>query len=86
MPQLDLYTFPTQLYSFAVFFFFCSIFTIKFLFTVWFSYELLEKEEIRTLSDVFFVECFSSFCKKTDIYNSRRVLLMVFERNLITSF
>jgi len=48
MPQLDIYTFPTQLYFIAVFFFFAFLFVIKFLLTAFFKIELLEKEEIYT--------------------------------------
>jgi hypothetical protein len=56
MPQLDIYTFPTQIYFFSLFFFFSFIFMVKFLFTLWFKYELLEKEEIRTFDESFAIE------------------------------
>jgi hypothetical protein len=55
MPQLDLYTFPTQIYFIAVFFFFCFIYVIKLLYTLYFKYELLEAEEIHTIDNIFLI-------------------------------
>lgn len=56
MPQLDIYTFPTQIYTIAIIFFFGLLFSIKFLLTSFFKIELLEKEEIYTLDTVFLIK------------------------------
>jgi len=56
MPQLDIYTFPTQIYTISVIFFFGLLFVVKFLLTSFFKIELLEKEEIYTLDTVFLIK------------------------------
>jgi len=56
MPQLDIYTFPTQIYTIALVFFFGLLFSIKFLLTSFFKIELLEKEEIYTLDTIFLIK------------------------------
>ena len=45
MPQLDVYTFTTQVYFIAFFFFFFLLLTSNFLVGLFFRSELLEKEK-----------------------------------------
>lgn len=55
MPQLDIYTFPTQILFFGFFLFFCFFIVCKFLLTIFFKIELLEQEEVYTVDTVFLV-------------------------------
>ena len=56
MPQLDIYTFPTQIYTVALIFLFGLLYVVKFIFTAFLKIELLEKEEIYTLDTVFLIQ------------------------------
>ncbi len=79
MPQLDIYTFPTQIYSIALLFFFAFLFVNKFLWLAFFKIELLEKEEIYTLDTVFLL----SLAKYTGPTASKNDVLKIISSALI---
>ncbi len=55
MPQLDIYTFPTQITILGLVLFLSFLWVTKFLLTAFFKIELLEKEEIYTSDTLFLV-------------------------------
>jgi hypothetical protein len=55
MPQLDIYTFPTQIYTLGFLLVFGFLLTTRFLLTSFFKIELLEKEEVYTMDTLFLI-------------------------------
>ena len=80
MPQLDIYTFPTQIYFVAVFFAINLILVVKFLTTLFFKIELLEKEAIHTFDDAFLIQT-AQYGRSPRTPSS---IFSVFERFLLT--